>query len=325
MRQHLAHALFHGRDELPGDGAALDLVDELEAAAARQRLDAQEHLAELAGAAGLLLVAVVAFGRRRDGLAVGDARRTRVDLELVGLAQPLQQHAQVQFAQAVDDGLVGAGHVLHLQARVLVDQLGQDLPHALLVAAALGRSPGRAPAPESPAASGGCGRPRRRRAARRRSASRRPWPRRTMSPGMALFTSTWSLPCSMNRWPTLKGLRPSPTYSWLSLVTVPWCTRKMPILPTYGSTVTLKTWASTCCAGSGVACMGTAASPSPFRKSGGLPSVGLGSSLTMMSSSSATPAPLRAETKHTGIRWPSRSACSSGACSSEASTSPSFR
>jgi hypothetical protein len=44
------------------DRAALDLVDELEAGAARQRLDAQEHLAELAGAAGLLLVAVVAFG-----------------------------------------------------------------------------------------------------------------------------------------------------------------------------------------------------------------------------------------------------------------------
>jgi hypothetical protein len=78
-------------------------------------------------------------------------------------------------------------------------------------------------------------------------------------------------------------------------------------------------------AGSGVACMGTAAGPSPLRKSGGLASVGLGSSLTMTSSSSATPAPLRAETKHTGIRWPSRSACSSGACSSEASTSPSLR
>ena len=33
--------------------------------AARQRLDAQEHLAELARAAGLLLVAVVAFGLAR--------------------------------------------------------------------------------------------------------------------------------------------------------------------------------------------------------------------------------------------------------------------
>jgi hypothetical protein len=57
------------------DGAALDRVDELEAGAARQRLDAQVHLAELAGAAALLLVAVVALGRPRHGLAVGDARR----------------------------------------------------------------------------------------------------------------------------------------------------------------------------------------------------------------------------------------------------------
>jgi hypothetical protein len=58
------------------------------------------------------------------------------------------------------------------------------------------------------------------------------------------------------------------------------------------------------------------------QESGGFASPGFGSSLTMMSSSSATPAPVRAETKQTGIRWPSRSACSSGACSSEASTSP---
>ena len=46
----------------PGIVPPLTCVDELEAAAARQRLDAQEHLAELAGAAGLLLVPVVAFG-----------------------------------------------------------------------------------------------------------------------------------------------------------------------------------------------------------------------------------------------------------------------
>ena len=45
--------------------AALDLVDELEAGAARQRLDLQEHLAELAGAAGLLLVAMMPFGLAR--------------------------------------------------------------------------------------------------------------------------------------------------------------------------------------------------------------------------------------------------------------------
>jgi hypothetical protein len=73
-----------------------------------------------------------------DGLAVGDLRRPRRHLEAIGLAQPLEQNAQVQLAETVDDRLVGAGDVLELQARVLVDELGQDLPHALLVAVALG-------------------------------------------------------------------------------------------------------------------------------------------------------------------------------------------
>ena len=45
------------------------------------------------------------------------------------------------------------------------------------------------------------------------------------------------------------------------------------------------------------------------------PRPGLGASLTRTSSSSATPAPVRAETKQTGTRWPSRNAFSNGACS----------
>ena len=72
--QHLAHAFLDGRDELARDRAAHDVVDELEARAALERLDAQVHLAELAGATRLLLVAAVAFGRPRDRLAVGHAR-----------------------------------------------------------------------------------------------------------------------------------------------------------------------------------------------------------------------------------------------------------
>ena len=52
--------------------------------------------------------------------------------------------------------------------------------------------------------------------------------------------------------PTLNGLRPSPTNSWLSRVTVPWCTRNTPSLPTNGSTLPLNTCATTCFAGSGV-------------------------------------------------------------------------
>src|SRR5690606_13274172 len=72
--QHLAHAFFHRGDQRAGDHAALDRVHELEAAAARQRLDAQEYLAELPGAPGLLPVPVMAFGGGADRLAIGDAR-----------------------------------------------------------------------------------------------------------------------------------------------------------------------------------------------------------------------------------------------------------
>ena len=63
------------RDELARDRAAEDVVDELEVAAARQRLELDLAVAELAVAAGLLLVAAVRLGRRRDRLAVGDARQ----------------------------------------------------------------------------------------------------------------------------------------------------------------------------------------------------------------------------------------------------------
>ena len=54
--------------------AALDLVQELEALAALERLEPQVHLAELAAPAGLLLVAVLVLGLALDGLAVGHAR-----------------------------------------------------------------------------------------------------------------------------------------------------------------------------------------------------------------------------------------------------------
>src|SRR3546814_20022623 len=86
--EHLAHAFLHRRQELAGDGAALDLVDELEAATARPRLDAQEHLAELAGAAGLLLFPVVALGLPGHGFPVGGWRRAGRSLHPIALLPP---------------------------------------------------------------------------------------------------------------------------------------------------------------------------------------------------------------------------------------------
>ena len=50
------------------DDAAEDLAGVLETAAARQRLDTQVHFGELAGAAGLLLVAILGGSLAADRL-----------------------------------------------------------------------------------------------------------------------------------------------------------------------------------------------------------------------------------------------------------------
>ena len=65
LLHRLVHALLDRGDELAGDRAADDLVDELEAAAALERLDAHERDAELPVAAGLLLVLALGLGVAR--------------------------------------------------------------------------------------------------------------------------------------------------------------------------------------------------------------------------------------------------------------------
>ena len=74
-------ALLDRGDELAGDRAADDLVDELEAAAALERLDPHERDAELAVTAGLLLVLALGLGLVRDGLAVRDLHVLGLDLD----------------------------------------------------------------------------------------------------------------------------------------------------------------------------------------------------------------------------------------------------
>src|SRR5580658_2640155 len=111
VRDDLQDALFHGGHELTGDRAALDDVDELESGTSWQWLHAQHHFAKLPRAAGLFLVATMPLGLRADGFPIGDLRWPRNDLKLVLLGQSLQHVAQVQFAQASHDRLVGADRV----------------------------------------------------------------------------------------------------------------------------------------------------------------------------------------------------------------------
>src|SRR5215813_2167416 len=79
------HALLDRRNVLVRNHAALDLVDELEALAARHRLEPQVDLTELAAAPRLLLVTVFALRLGLDRLAVRHLRAAQHDLD----AEPL--------------------------------------------------------------------------------------------------------------------------------------------------------------------------------------------------------------------------------------------
>ena len=109
---------------MAGNGAAEDLVDEFKTLAALERLDAEVDLAELARPAGLLLVAVMALGVGGDRFAVGDLGRLGVHVDAAVL-QLLQDQAQVQLAQAVDDHLVGLAVLVPFEGGVFLGQLGR--------------------------------------------------------------------------------------------------------------------------------------------------------------------------------------------------------
>ena len=83
VRRRLDDALLDRRPEVERDGAAEDLVLELELLAARQRLEDDLAVGELAAAAGLLLVAAVPLGGAVHGLAVGDLGRMEDEVHLV--------------------------------------------------------------------------------------------------------------------------------------------------------------------------------------------------------------------------------------------------
>ena len=103
----------------------------------RQRLDAQEDFAELAGAAGLLLVPVVAFGEGGDRFAVGDARRAGVHFHAVAFAHALQHHLQMQVRQPAHHHLVELLVVLDAKAGIFLGQSRLLTHEALLASFAL--------------------------------------------------------------------------------------------------------------------------------------------------------------------------------------------
>ena len=86
-------------------------------------IHADVDFAELAAAAGLLLVAVAPLGVGLDRLAVGDLRLLGVDFDLVAPLEPFAEDLQVQLAHPVDDRLLGLRIALAAERRVLLRDL----------------------------------------------------------------------------------------------------------------------------------------------------------------------------------------------------------
>ena len=102
------------------------------------RLDLDVAIAELAAAAGLLLVAAVGLGRLADRLLVGHVRRVEVDLGAEPRLQPLDDHLDMDLGEPGHDLLAGLLVAVQVDRRVLLLEAAQGGEHLLLVALALG-------------------------------------------------------------------------------------------------------------------------------------------------------------------------------------------
>jgi len=91
------------------------------------------HLAELACAARLLLVAVVCLGHLGDGLAVGNLRRDVFVGEFVLLLDARTEDVQMVFTLSLDDGLFQLLGVFHQNRRVFEPGVVQQLAQLLLI------------------------------------------------------------------------------------------------------------------------------------------------------------------------------------------------
>ena len=196
----LLDALLDGRDELPRDGAAEDVVLEREVGAARQRLHADLAVAELPVAARLLLVPAVRLGAGGDRLAVGDARQLQVHVDAEAALQLRDGHLDVQLALAREQQFLGLRVARVADRRVLFHQARQRLADLVLVAAALrldrigqqrlGEGDGRERRPLAPLS-----------ASTSLVSVSFSLATAPMSPAFSSVTCVCCLPCSTSRWP----------------------------------------------------------------------------------------------------------------------------
>src|SRR6185295_14188747 len=96
-RETVDYALLDRADIVARYRTADDLFVKFKPHAARHRLDLQHNVAELAVAAGLLLVPAALGDRFADRLQIADRGRLRLDVDAEAILEALERDAQMHF------------------------------------------------------------------------------------------------------------------------------------------------------------------------------------------------------------------------------------
>src|ERR1700678_1780923 len=99
-RSRFHDSLFNGGNEISRNGAAENLIGELELGAAREGLQANPAIAKLAVAAGLFFVTALHFRPATNGFAIGNFRRVQFHVDTVALLQAAYDHFDMLLAAA---------------------------------------------------------------------------------------------------------------------------------------------------------------------------------------------------------------------------------
>jgi hypothetical protein len=137
--QRLLDALVDRGTETLRDDATDDLVDELVPDAFLHRLDLDVAVAELAAAAGLLLVPAVGAGLALDRLDVRHARLVQLHLDAEPALRPLDRDLDVHLAHAGQELLPRLRVAREPERRVLLREAAERLRDLVLVALRLRR------------------------------------------------------------------------------------------------------------------------------------------------------------------------------------------
>ena len=141
-RQHAVdagfpQALLDGGEEVLGHRAAHDLLAELQGFALAG-LEADPHVAELAGAAGLLLVTALLGHRLTDLLPVGHPGLGQLHVHVEAALELVHQHVHLDIAGGGYHHLVGLGVIEHAEGGVLLVEAAQACGDLVLLAPGLG-------------------------------------------------------------------------------------------------------------------------------------------------------------------------------------------